>query len=99
MTGSTKEKCGFFVVEPCTSSNGIEIKLNGKKIDLKKAGAVLDSVGESPVVLLAKFHGYSLSIYASGRIMVKGKKRIQLKSGERLAKALMKILEKNSAVI
>jgi ribonuclease HIII len=90
----------FFVVEPCTSSNGIEIKLKDKKINLKKAAEVLPSIGDSPVVMLTKFEGYSVSIYASGRIMVKGNgsKKIGAKKGSSLAKKLVLLLEKNSVI-
>ncbi|MFH1785362.1 MAG: hypothetical protein ABH842_02955 [Candidatus Micrarchaeota archaeon] len=89
----------FFVVEPCSSSNGIEVKLNGKKIDLKKAENALPSVGTSSVVILSKFQNYSVSLYASGRIMIKGNKKISSKVGEKLAKKLIDLLEKNHAIV
>ncbi|VVC04280.1 Uncharacterised protein [Candidatus Bilamarchaeum dharawalense] len=89
----------FFVVEPCSSSNGVEIKLKNKKIDLKKAELLLSSLGNSPVVILAKFKDYSVSLYASGRIMVKGKKKINHKQGNGIAKELITILEKGNALI
>ena len=90
----------FYVVEPCKSSGGVEIKLQ-KKIDIKKAERALSKHGEvagsSPVVLLVGFKGYTVSVYGSGRMMVKGKK-INLKAGEELAKELVSILEKGGAI-
>ena len=48
----------YFVVEPCATANGFEIKLKGKKLDLEKAEKALAPLGEimgtTPVVLLAK---------------------------------------------
>jgi hypothetical protein len=89
----------FFVVEPCSSSNGIEVKLKDKKIDLKKAENALPSVGNSTVVMLSKFQNYSLSVYASGRIMIKGSKKISSKVGDELAKKIIALLEKNNAIV
>lgn len=90
----------FYVVEPCKSSGGVEIKLK-KKIDIKKAEKALSKHGEvagsSPVVMLVGYKGYSLSVYGSGRMMVKGK-RVSLKKGEELAKELVSILEKGGAL-
>jgi len=90
----------FYVVEPCTTASGVEIKLK-KKIDIKKAERALSKHGEAAgsggVVLLADFKGYSLSVYASGRILVKGKD-VGLKDGENLAKELIPILEKGGAI-
>ena len=55
----------YFVVEPCASSNGFEIKLQGKKIDLEKAEQAVAQLGStvasSPVVLLAKIQDYSIT--------------------------------------
>jgi hypothetical protein len=93
----------FFVIEPCQSAKGIEIRLKGKRIDLKKAEAALAGLGEvvgsSPVVLLVKMKGLSLSIYASGRMMVKGNVRPGSKRAEALARRLVGALEKNGAII
>ncbi|MFH1520939.1 MAG: hypothetical protein ABID61_04795 [Candidatus Micrarchaeota archaeon] len=89
----------YFVVEPCSSSNGIEIRLKGKKIDLKKTALIFEPVGTSPVVLLVKFNGYAVSLYASGRVMIKGSKKISNKTGNSLAKDLIMLLEKNNAII
>ncbi len=93
----------YFVVEPCTTAKGIEIKLKEKRIDLKRAEAALSRDGEvaasSPVVLLAKFRGLQISIYGSGRMMVKGVKRTETKRVEALARELLAILEKEGAVL
>jgi hypothetical protein len=93
----------FFVISPCATANGVEIKLNGKKIDLAKAGAAFaklgDVVGSSPVVLLAKIGGYSVSVYGSGRMMVKGKRKPSDKAANALAKKIVSALEKEGALI
>lgn len=90
----------FYVVEPCTTASGIEIKLK-KKIDLKKAEKAFSRHGEAAgsggVVLLTEYKGYSISVYASGRMMVKGKK-IDVKEGEQLAKELIPLLEAEGAI-
>ncbi len=92
----------YFVVEPCTSAKGIEIKLKGKRLDLKKAETVFARAGEvvasSPVVLLAKYAGVQMSVYGSGRIMVKGVKRTETKRVEALARELLAVLEKEGAI-
>ena len=91
----------FYVVEPCKSSGGIEIKLKDKRINISKAEKAFSKHGEvagsSPVVLLVGYKGYSISIYGSGRLMVKGKK-IGLNKGEELAKELLSILEEGGAI-
>lgn len=89
----------FFVVEPCSSSNGIEIRLKERKLDLEKTASLFEPVGTSPVVLLVKFKGYAVSLYSSGRIMIKGSKKISSKVGNSLAKDLIALLEKNNAII
>ncbi|MBI5046696.1 hypothetical protein HZC07_03105 [Candidatus Micrarchaeota archaeon] len=93
----------YFVVEPCVSSNGIEIKLKDRKIDLKKAQPAFSKLGEvvasSSVVLLVKINGYSLSVYGSGRMMVKGVKRTETKKIEKLAISMLRALEKEGAII
>lgn len=93
----------YYVIEPCQSAKGIEIRLKDKKIDLKKAGDGLarlgEVVGSSPVVLLVKLKGYSLSIYASGRMMVKGNVKPGSKKAEALAFRLIDALEKTGAIL
>jgi hypothetical protein len=92
----------YFVIEPCTSARGIEIKLKEKRLDLKKAEAALTRSGEvvasSPVVLLVKFKGLQISIYGSGRMMIKGVKRTETKRVEALARELLDVLERGGAV-
>ena len=93
----------YFVVEPCTTSNAFEIKLKEKKLDLKKCESAITIVGEvvasMPVVMVAKVEDYSLSLYASGRIMVKSAKKLRAKHVEEFAKKLMAVLEKAGAII
>ncbi|MFH0885194.1 MAG: hypothetical protein V1861_05795 [Candidatus Micrarchaeota archaeon] len=93
----------FFVIEPCQTANGVEIKLKDRKIDLKKAEPALAALGEvlgsSPVVLLAKVGTYSISVYGSGRMMVKGKKKPSEKAARALAIKLLNALEKGGALV
>ncbi len=92
----------YFVVEPCTTSSGFEIKLKGKKINLKKAEAVFSKLGNvaasSPVVLLASIKDYSISVYASGRMLVKSEKKLDKKSVTRLARQIVDGLEKGGSI-
>ncbi|MFN7991769.1 MAG: hypothetical protein U0R44_06460 [Candidatus Micrarchaeia archaeon] len=92
----------YFVIEPCASSNGIEIKLRERKLDLKKAETVLSAMGElvasSPVVLLVKIKKYTISVYSSGRMMVKGAKKPESSRIEALARELLQALEKGGAI-
>ncbi|MFH0737770.1 MAG: hypothetical protein V1827_03070 [Candidatus Micrarchaeota archaeon] len=91
----------YFVVEPCQSAGGFEIRLSGKKIDIKKAESALSKVGEvagsSPVVLLAKIKGLSLSVYGSGRMMVKGK--LKAAEAQAFAEKIVSALENGGALI
>ncbi|MEW6748139.1 MAG: hypothetical protein AB1295_00320 [Candidatus Micrarchaeota archaeon] len=92
----------YFIVEPCTTASGIEIKLKDHRIDLKKAERALSKAGEiagtSAVVLLVSFKGYSISVYGSGRMMVKGKDADK-KVGEALAKELISLLTEGGAIV
>jgi hypothetical protein len=98
---------GFYVVEPCNSSGGFEITLGGRRLDLKKCEGALSSMGSvlgnSGVVMLAKVNGFALSVYGSGRIMVKPASRKKRKPGkadmDRLAERLVKELERSGAII
>ena len=92
----------FFVVEPCSSAGGFEIKLRDRKIDLEKAEKALERDGEvvarTPVVLLARYEGCSLSVYASGRMMVKRKGRLSDKAANTMAEKIIASLEKGGAL-
>jgi hypothetical protein len=92
----------YYVIEPCTSANGIEIKLRGKRIDIKEAEKALSGMGASvisgPVVTMAKIGDYSISVYGSGRMMVKTEKKIADKKIEALAKKLIDSLENSGAI-
>ena len=88
------ETSEYYVIEPCTSSNGIEVKLKDKKINLKKAAKVVERtgvvVGQGPVVLLGKMNGCVISIYASGRMMLKECKTDIKKVAREIADRLIK---------
>jgi hypothetical protein len=97
----------YYVVEPCNSAGGFEIKLRNRRLDLKKCEAVLDRMGSvagnSGVVILAKVGGLVLSVYGSGRIMVKpgsGSRRRKPRKAEveALAGRLIEALEKEGAL-
>jgi hypothetical protein len=95
----------FFVVEPCNSSGGFEIKLRERKLDLKRCeaafGRIGTVVGNTGVVLLAKVDKFTLSVYGSGRIMVKtagrGKKPTR-KDMDALAAKVMEALDREGAI-
>lgn len=91
----------YFVTEPCTTSSGFEIRLQDK-IDLKKAESVFSKLGEvaatSAVVLLIKIGQYSISVYASGRMLVKSEKKLDHKSVDVLARKMVDELEKGGAI-
>jgi hypothetical protein len=91
----------YFVVDPCTTSAGFEIKLK-KSINLKKAEKAFSKIGQviasSSVVLLVKIKDYSISVYASGRMMVKSEKKMDSKSVEKLAEKIVKELDKEDAI-
>ena len=93
----------YFVVEPCSTSNALEIKLKGRRIDLRKAGEALSIIGtvaaSTPVVLLSKIRDYSVSVYASGRMIVKGEKKLQKKKVKELAYEMLDVLEKHNAIM
>ncbi|MEW6722338.1 MAG: hypothetical protein AB1324_03685 [Candidatus Micrarchaeota archaeon] len=93
----------FYVVEPCATARGIEIKLRDRKLDLAKAERALSAIGEimgsSPVVLLVKVGKYSISVYGSGRMMVKGARKSETKKVGGLAEKLVTALEKGGALV
>ncbi|MFA6530446.1 MAG: hypothetical protein WCT31_01855 [Candidatus Micrarchaeia archaeon] len=66
-----KKNLDFCTVEPCASSNAFEIKFKSGKIDLNRV-ALGEVLAKTPAVLICKFEGKGISIYASGRIMIKG---------------------------
>jgi len=94
---------GYYVIEPCQSANGMEIRLRGRKIDIAKAEAAFSEIGtvagSSGVVLLAKVGAYSISAYGSGRLMVKAKKKPAAKAVEALAGKIIAALESKGAII
>ena len=98
---------GFFIVEPCNSSGGFEIKLRDRRLDLAKCDSALCSIGtvagSTGIVILAKVDGFALSVYGSGRIMVKNavrsKKKPRKPEMDALASKVMGALEKGGAII
>lgn len=93
----------YFVVEPCTTANAFEIKLKNKKLDLEKCEKALVDLGEivasMPVVLVVRIGEYSISVYASGRLMVKSPKKLRSKAVKELANKIMSLLEKHGAIV
>jgi len=89
----------YNIVDSCTSTNSYEVKFKNKKINLKKAQAALSKIGESaaetPVVLLFKIKGHAVSVYASGRMLIKN---IEKTDAEALGKELVSALNSGGAV-
>ena len=73
----------FYTFEPCASSNSFEIRFK-KQINLDKIdfGNVLAKTG---VVMLLKFDGAAISIYTSGKAMMKN---IEAKKAKKLARVI-----------
>lgn len=80
-------EASFCTVEPCASAKAYEIKFTKKKIDINKAKEALgDAVlSAMPVVLLCQINGKAVSIYASGRAMIKETNK---KESEEIARIL-----------
>lgn len=81
----------FYTLEPCASSKAYEIRF-AKKINMKQAQQALgkDIISSTPVVILCKLEGKPVSIYASGRAMVK---EVTEPEALNIARKLTKILE------
>ncbi len=82
---------GFCTVEPCASSKAYEIRF-GNKIDMKKAEQALGKMVLSAmeVVLLCKINGKPVSIYASGRAMIK---EVSPEEAKAISRKLEKLLK------
>lgn len=93
----------YFVIEPCSTANALEVKLKGKRVHLEKADKALSLIGSvmacTPVVLLTKIRKYSISVYASGRMIVKGEKKLSKKEVKDLAYEMLDVLEKHGAIL
>lgn len=93
----------YFVIEPCQSANGIEIKFKERRIDLKKAENAFSEIGSviagSPVVLLARADVYSVSVYGSGRIMMKSQGTIDMEDAKAMARDIVMALEEKGAIL
>jgi len=83
----------------------MEIKLKDLKINMENAEAAFSSLGtvagSSSVVMLAKVGKYTISVYASGRMMVKEDKTTKSKKKEIdiLAQKILRALETHDAII
>lgn len=92
----------YTVDESCTSVDAHEVKFKKKSsIDLTKAKSVVpkingEVVAETPVVIMTKIENVGVSIYASGRILVKDAEKGK---SEEIAKKLVPALENEGAII
>lgn len=90
----------YTVLESCTSSKTYEILVKNKRMDLKKATEILsakaEEVAKTPRFALYKFEGHPVSLYESGKIIVK---EIEKKEAEEIAKKLLGLLEKGGALL
>lgn len=87
----------YYVIEPCKSSNGFEIKYKNRiNIDLAKK-VFEDSAGTS-IVILTKFNKYDISIYSSGRIMIKSNEKMEKKDIGELSRKITAMLEEVNAL-
>lgn len=93
----------YYLVEPCNTAGGFEIKLKNKKLDIKKCESTLSKIGEiiacTQIVLLAKIDSFSVSFYASGRMMIKSDRKIDKKPAQDLAQKIMNHLSDSEAII
>ena len=85
--------CDFmqYLIEPCASSKAYEVKF-GHSIDLEKLSNAMEEnnvFSLSSVVLLAKINGKPVSIYSSGRAMIK---EVKKEEAEQIAKVLFLLL-------
>jgi|GEM_PF-3425865 TATA-box binding protein (TBP) (component of TFIID and TFIIIB) len=88
-------KVRFYIVEPCASSNAYEIKFKGKTINLDKVEFGM-TLAKTPVILVSVFEKCSLTIYSSGRIMIKGlNSKID---ADKLAEKVVFSLQKTGAI-
>lgn len=89
-----------FTVEPCASAKAFDIVIKGKKIDIKKAENVLEKIGKvaavTEVVLLGTVNSKPVTVYASGRIMIKNCTK---KDADEIGKKLISHLEKNRCIM
>ena len=91
----------YSVEESCTSVDAHEVKFkNKKKIDLEKAKTVIPKIGEivaeTPVVLMVKINDKGVSIFASGRILIKDAEK---EPSEEIAKKLVPALDSEGAIL
>ena len=82
---------GFCKIEQCASAKAYEIKFQ-QKINMEKAHAALKETifSFTHVVILCKLDGKPVSLYASGRAMIKNADE---KEAQAIANKLMAILK------
>ncbi len=92
----------YTVEESCTSVDAHEVKFKSKKkIDLEKAKAAVKRIdgevlAETPVVIMTKIRDKGVSVYASGRILIKDAEK---EPSEDIAKKLVPALENEGAIL
>ncbi len=87
-------------VEPCASAKAFDIVIKGKKIDIGKAEKAFEKIGKvaaaTPVVLVGTLNSRPITVYASGRAMIKD---VSKKEAEEIGKRLVDVLERNGCII
>jgi hypothetical protein len=92
----------YTVDESCTSVDAHEIKFkNKKKINLERAKNAVSKIkgnvlAETPAVIMTRINEKGVSIYASGRILIKDAEK---KPSEEIAKKLVPALESEGAIL
>lgn len=83
----------YYTVDPCSTSDAYEIKFI-HAFNMKKSALAFGKMGEvlaeTPVVLVVKSKDVSMSVYATGRIMVT---KIDKKKAGQLAKRIHLLLK------
>ncbi|MDO8554329.1 MAG: hypothetical protein Q7S22_05955 [Candidatus Micrarchaeota archaeon] len=87
-------------IEPCASAKAFDIVIKDKKIDIRKAEKIIDKIGRvaaaTEVVLLGTLDAKPVTVYASGRVMIKECTR---KEADKIGNKLIDALEKGKAIL
>ncbi len=90
----------YSLVESCTSSRTYDIMVKNRRLKLEKATEVLseiaDELAKTPRFALYKFRGHSVSLFESGKIIIK---ETDKKEAEKIAEELLDLLEKGGAFV
>jgi len=94
----------YYILEPCSTSNAFEARLDSRKIDVGKAASVLEKggslLGASDVLAQGAFRGFPVSVYGSGRIMIRGgDKKLTRHDADETAAELIALLDGEGALI